>query len=251
MSALCSKNTITGHCANKQCEGTKPKSSSGTPMPVCLSWEWCKCKCHADITKMYKLVELPREEPSQNPDYVAWARSQRHAFAMPEEPFDGPTTVLSIPDDTGAPLGDERPSTGQQDGPAATIPAAHPAPAQPVFMPTPTGRRAKGQLEYDVLQVCGEFTRDVYEWSICTPKLVAERIGHMNGTEPPSTGAINAVWDRWERLGFAKQDKKPSRFVCFEVDGSIATLEKMKVQIKRQKKRGEAEARRTLRPRKR
>lgn len=241
---------VTGFCANKQCEGTKPKSPSGAPMRTCEFWETCPCKCHAQITEMYELTGMDRESPEQSAEYLEWVRVQRHQFVMPS-PFDvDPVAGLSSSDGTDTPLGDEGPVATPYGTPATPLSTGARHPVEPVFAPTPTGRRARGQLEYDVLQICDEYSRDVYEWEYCTPKLVAERIGKMNEAEPPSTGAINAVWDRWEKLGFAKQDKKPSRFVCFEVDGSIRTLEKMKVEVKRNKKRVQAEIRRGIpRPR--
>jgi hypothetical protein len=139
----------------------------------------------------------------------------------------------------------ERPAAGQGD--AAT---GAPAPViQRTFAPTPTGIRAKGQLENEVLAVCNDFAKGVYDWSDCTPKLVSEEIARKKAIEPPSTGAINAVWDRWEKLGFALQGKKPSRFVAFCVDGSLLTLEDMKLKAKRQRRLSQAESRRgALRP---
>lgn len=243
---------VTGFCANKQCEGTKPKASvTGTPMKTCDFWETCPCKCHAQITEMYELAGMDREPPEQSAEYLAWVREQRHQFVVPSLYDSDPMEPLSSPDGTDTPDADERPVATPPNG--AQDPTSAPAPVVPVpsFAPTPTGRRARGQLEYDVLAVCIDFAANVYEWEICTPKLVAERIGKINETEPPSTGAINAVWDRWEKLGFAVQDKKPSRFVEFSVMmPSPAVLERLKNQRKREKKRTQAEIKRgSLRPR--
>lgn len=241
---------VTGFCANKQCEGTKPKSYSGKPLKICEFWSTCPCKCHAQITEMYTLAGLDREPPEQSSDYLEWVREQRHQFIVPS-PFDSdPVEPLFMSDDMIPHTGDESPATVPHTGAGAGVSTANPRPVIPSFTSTPTGRRARGQLEYDVLAVCADFANDVFEWEICTPKLVAERIGKLNDTEPPSTGAINAVWDRWEKLGFAKQDKKPSRFVAFEVDGSLQTLSMLKIRAKRDKKRTQAEIKRgSLRPR--
>lgn len=240
----------TGFCANKQCEGTKPKSSSGKPMRTCQFWETCPCKCHAQITEMYELTGMDREPPEQTAEYLAWVREQRHQFVMPSPSFGTPVDGLSSSDDTDTPLTDERTVATPLRDAATPLSTVAPVPAQPVFTPTPTGRRARGQLEYDVLQICDEFSRNVYEWDFCTPKLVAERIGKMNDTEPPSTGAINAVWDRWEKLEFAKQGKKPSHFIAFTVYGTVQCLDGMKTQAKRNKRRTQADIKRgVLRPR--
>lgn len=226
----------TGFCANGFCEGTKPKSFSGKPVKTCEHWMTCGCDCHTLIDEMMKMAEMVREEVP-NPEYVPTPRT----WWMPE---DDPTFDVSQPlssfDGTDTPGTDERPSNTPPNGAHGPLRPV----SQPVFAATPTGRRARGQLEYDVLSVCIDFANDVFDWTECTPKLVSERIGKLHAEEPPSTGAINAVWDRWEKLGFAEQAKKPSRFVRFLGDGSIQNLERIKAQAKRSRKRGEAEARR-------
>lgn len=241
------KKLISGFCANGQHEGTKPVSFNGAPMRSCDLWENCGCTCHGKITEMYQLAGMDREPPEQSVDYLAAMRAQRAEFAMPSLYDMPPDTPLSTPDGTGTPPDVERVvATPERAAYGTNEPPPH-GTVEPTFDPTPTGRRARGQLEFDVLKICDEFSRDVYEWEHCTPKLVAERIGHMYATEPPSTGAINAVWDRWEKLGFAKQDKKPSRFVCFEMDGSLVTLQMLKAKVRSDKKRLRADQRRGVR----
>lgn len=246
------KKIKTGFCANKQCEGTKPVSPSGAPMKVCDAWEDCACDCHEMVTQMYKMADLPREEPQQSAEYLA-AVSARHmatarmlaevqADMMARAPLSRFGGIMAPPPDEGT-LSDAVDTT------AGTLETGYHGTVTPRFVTTPTGRRARGQLEYDVLTVCGEFSRDVYEWDLCTPKLVAERIGKMHDTEPPSTGAINAVWDRWEKIGFAQQGRKPSHFIMFEIDDSLQTLAMLKDRIKRDKKRSQTEAKRgSIRP---
>jgi hypothetical protein len=229
-------------------EGTKPKSRNGNPLPICTAWETCPCTCHKEIDDMYALAGIPRPEAEQNPDYEA-VMSEKHlatqvmldSLALPMAHFNG----LSNSGGPTAHDADEGPATGD-------VATSSPIP-QPQFAPTPTGRRARGQLEYDVLKVCQDFAEGVFDWPECTPKLVSIEIGKLEAVEPPSTGAINAVWDRWEALGFATQAKKPSRFVKFNVESPTAlTLDRMKSQVKRERKRGQAEQKRgTLRPRSR
>lgn len=235
-----------GFCAAGSHEGTKPVSYSGRPMKTCDFWQTCPCKCHEDITKMYELTDMDREPPEQSAEYQAFIREQRHQFVMPSFYDSAILDGLSSVDGTDTPPGDEGPATD----PARPVTGTPAPPSEPTFGPTPTGRRARGQLEYDVLKVCADYADNHYEWDICTPKMVAEQIGKMNATEPPSTGAINAVWDRWEKLGFAKQDKKPSRFVGFESAYTAQSLDMLKARVKRDKKRGQAEIKRgSLRPR--
>lgn len=233
-----------GWCENKQCEGTKPVNWRGTPMRICHLWEKCPCECHALITQMCEMADMERILPEQSAEYLAYMREQRAGLIGPAELdlFDSP--VLSSDDGTPAHPDTSDPTTvpaRDAEGHVSTLEYLAPG---PVFTATPTGRRARGQLEEDVREVCEEFARDVYEWEHCTPKNVAERIAKKYAIEPPSTGAINAVWDRWEKLGFAKQDKKPSRFVSFVTDGSARTLAALKDRTKRDKKRTRAEIQR-------
>lgn len=236
----------TGFCANKQCEGTKPKSHSGKPLKTCEFWETCPCSCHELITQMYQITGMDREPPEQSEEYLAWVRAERAQFVMPSvwdtDPVDGLSSfdgTDTLPDDEGPVAVPVRAGNG-----------ASGAAPQPVFAPTPTGRRARGQLEYDVLTVCTDFAANVFDWEICTPKAVSEEIGKRYAIEPPSTGAVNAVWDRWEKLDFAVQDKKPSRFIKFTGEHTVQHLELIKARVKREKKRGQAEAKRgSIRPR--
>jgi hypothetical protein len=122
---------------------------------------------------------------------------------------------------------------------------AHNDPSAPTFPTTPTGRKARGELEYEVLAVCADFAADVFDWETCTPKLVAAEIGKREAKEPPSTGAINAVWQRWEQLGFASHNKKPLRFLFFnQPEHSASDLQSLKVKTRRAKRRSLTEAKR-------
>lgn len=248
----------TGYCATVNIpeqsqghEGTSPTSWKGTPMRVCTDYLTCPCTCHYQIDQMYQMLGIDRPIPEQSTAYMAHVRAQCAEFEMPdrwESPILAPLSSVggtdALPDDEGPVTVPSRPVLA----PLSTHPLH--GTVRPGFTPTPTGRRARGQLEYDVLTVCDEFVHDVYEWEYCLPKLVSERIAVMNQSEPPSTGAINAVWDRWEALGFAKQEKKPSRFSDFVIDGSHQTLANLKNEAKRTKKRAQAEIKRgSLRPR--
>lgn len=258
------KKIVSGFCnafgKKPQHEGTKPVSASGAPMPVCTDWQDCACSCHTQITEMYKMIDEPRPEPEQTVDHLEWIRAQRHQFRAPSDVPTGDPSIRLHAGGADVPPDPERTVAAPETdalAPSRGTPPAVPvmrATMIPTFRPTPTGRRPAGQLEHDVLSVCEEFTRDVYEWEQCTPKLVAERIGVIYQMEPPSTGAINAVWDRWEKLGFAEQGRKPSRFLRFinnPTDPS-AELQRMKDQAARDKKRNQAELRRgSLRPRSR
>jgi hypothetical protein len=240
------KKLISGWCANGQHEGTKPRGKrSGLPFPVCTCWETCNCDCHTRITDMYLSLNLPREEAMQNPEYSEWVRADNARFVLPDPVYAHIPNHFN-PDGVSVPLGDEEPSTGQQDSVLDALAGHTIARSEPRFAPTPTGRRARGQLEYDVLTVCIEYANEEYDWELCTPKLVSERIGKKYAIEPPSTGAIDAVWNRWEALEFAVRDHKPSRFVRFRMTASVEVLERIKAEKKRAKKRTIAEQRRGI-----
>ena len=233
MATATKKMTMTGWCLQGCHEGTKPVNYLGEPLPVCVNWEWCKCECHKQITEMYEIAGLPREV-HPNPDYQPKPRT----FWMPGDPDPMPEEVLSNPDGT---------TTQPEHEGTVTVPLR--AAPTPSFDPTPTGRKARGQLEQEVLEVCAEFAAGVYDWQYCTPKLVAERIAIKAQAEAPSTGAINSVWDRWEKLGIAVQAKKPSRFIRFEESFTPAWphLLKVKADAKRKKRRMISEQRRGYR----
>lgn len=228
-------------------EGTKPVNRMGNPIKICPFPDTCPCTCHQEVDNMYAMAGLPRPELEQTHEYLESLRSQTHSEFVQDVVETVESSALSNAGGTDTHRDNEGTYAGQQGSVRGTLGAAQRGTR--AFNPTPTGRRARGQLEYDVLTVCQEFARDIYEWIDCTPKLVAERIGIMNATEPPSTGAINAVWDRWEKLGFAEQAKKPSRFVKFSGSGTAQELDALKLQVKRDARRTRAEARRgSLRP---
>jgi len=168
-------------------------------MRICTAWQTCPCECHHQIDKIYESIGMERPLPEQSTAYMAEIRKQLAEFDMPSVWESPDSTPLSNSDDT-LPLGTDQGTVTVPSRPAlpplSTDP--HHGTVVPAFVRTPTGRRARGQLEYDVLTVCDEYAHDIYEWEHCLPKFVAERIGIMNQTEQPSTGAIQAVWDRWE-----------------------------------------------------
>jgi hypothetical protein len=236
------KKVKTGFCSNGQCEGTKPKSRSGKPLKICEFWEDCACSCHKMVTEMYEMAGMEREPVYQSDEYetaiqVNHAQTQRmlDAVAADMAARNGLSSLVGI----GVPPDASDPVAVPVDSPAGTLQTS--GTHTPRFTTTPTGKRARGQLEFDVLRVCDEFTRDIYEWQLCLPKLVAERIGKINDTEPPSVGAIQAVWDRWVRLEFASYEKNPVRFTGFKTYSSLQTLETLKLKIKRDLKRAKAE----------
>lgn len=212
----------TGFCGVGLHEGTKPKSKSGVPMKVCDFWIDCKCHCHAQITKMHELTETERV-PHQNPDY-----------SPPKSPY-----VIPRPDEVYV----KTVVNEQEEAPIVRNPLEAPPKR---FDATPTGKRARGELEDEVLAVCGSFIRGELPYEVLLPKNIAIEIDKYN---PPSVGAIGAVFERWVLYGFAKIEKNPVQFVSFTLEGMMHGLDYLKAKHKREAKLKDNAASRTLRPR--
>ena len=211
------KKMKTGFCGVGSCEGTKPKSASGKPMKTCEYWETCSCSCHEQITKMFEMVEQPRIVVS-NPEYTT-----------PVSPYKMPTL-----EEWRAEHPDRSTQPGPDAPPAIKSPAtdATPAIVTRSFTATPTGRAARGELESQVNEICLEWVLEKYPWP-CTPAFVSDKIAKKYGISAPSTGAIDAVYKRWEKMGYAVIGKKPTRFSEFTPDGINLGLDGMKAKIKR------------------
>lgn len=213
---------ITGFCGVGLHEGTSPKSHSGTPMKVCVAWMQCACKCHGELTKMHELVGTDRV-PHQNQHY-----------SPPHNPYVMPTLEERAAFHS---IGEEKPAPVQRNPLEAEAKR---------FNSTPTGKRARGQLEDEVLAVCSSFVRGELPYEDLTPKEIAREIDKF---DPPSVGAIGAVFDRWVALGFARCDKKPVRFLSFTIEGMTQGLDFLKDKAKREAKLKQGAASRTLRAR--
>lgn len=208
------------------CEGLKPRSPSGRPLKTCMRvlryrekmWS-CACKCHSDLDRMFEMMGMERYV-QQNPDY------------KPDEP----TYVMPSLEERVA-LSIERRST-----PSVIIESAAPdhvpATVARVFTPTASGRSGRGQLELWVKQACDQWVLDKPEES-CTPQWLSDKIAEKHGVNesgnPPSVGAINAVFERWTKLNFALVGRKPVRFVGYTDDGVKHGLEGLKIRSKMQR----------------
>ena len=214
-----------GWCQSGFCEGTKPDG-----IKTCDDFEKCPCECHLKIDKLFEAAGEPRiliENPNHHPF------SKKRTYWMPGDPEPNGDSILGLPEPVESTENDAQPSLIPRDQPRAER--------------TATGRKQKGGLEVEVLHVCSEFVHGVYEWEHCTPRLVAEAIGTQNAEEPPSTGAVQAVWNRWEKLEFAVQAKKPARFVRFTSDHSIYDLERRKSDDRKAERLRKAAERRGVR----
>lgn len=225
----------TGFCNNinkpAQCEGTKPRSGD-VALITCPMWQTCPCECHWNIDEMFKITGLERK-------------------AVPNPDYDPPHSDFVIPEYTADPLG--IPAVTDDDTSAApvvepTLVAPHsPASVPLVARRTETGRTARGGLE---AQVWDALRTGTFPTPEPQPKHVSEWIAEKYKIPTPSSGAINAVWDRWEKFGFATQAKKPNRFTGFTGEGTWEELAKLKGKVKRETKAAVNAAKFTPRPRK-
>jgi hypothetical protein len=209
----------TGFCGVGHCEGTKPKNWRGDAMPTCTFWQTCGCDCHVTYDKMFSMSNMERQAVDNS------------GFVPDRGDF---KPIEIIVRETPSPLSNAPITT---DGPVYESPAPGVVPAVLArsFAPTPTGRAARGELEYDVKRAVDTFIIEE-EDGYCTPVWIATEIGKFKGFAPPSTGAVTAVLERWVTYGFAELAKKPTRFVRYTDEGVAIGLEAMRDRFKRRTK---------------
>lgn len=221
---------ISGFCGTGCHEGTQPVNANGTPLKVCVAIgdgpgakNRCACKCHTKIDKMYESANIPRV-PQQSP---LW------------KPAPSPDLSWLYEDDTLAV------ATSVSGG--TTNPSADTEPARdhgiPVHQPrhapderTPSGYRRKGQLEDSVNEVCTGYLKGNYA-SDSNGDMTTKHIAHLIDPEnPPSPGAVQAVLERWVKLGYAEMRRKPVGFQMLTVEGMQKGLARMKEEAQTQRK---------------
>jgi len=166
--------------------------------------------------------------PIPNPEYDP----PLSEFLMPYVPDPVPDHDAATGDGVMTPPDLEHPVDG------ATVPAA----AMLASRRTPTGRAARGGLESQVWEAC-----HAIEQEPLTPKVIGSWIAEKYKIPTPSSGAINAVWDRWTKIGYSEQAKKPNRFLKFTGDGTWEELLRIKARTKTAKRSAESAARRGFR----
>lgn len=206
-----------GFCDSGWHEGDAPKDFQGGPAPSCKLWMICPCECHIKYDKMFLMSEMERQLV-YNSKYVFHDTFSR---PTPEE------RALAYARDH-APRGSEPvivPSHAPDLVPATLVRE---------FPPTQSGRAARGELEAWVRKSCDDWAVDKPP-EFCTPLYISDDIAREQGINPPSTGAITAVLDRWSILGFARIDRKPIRFVEYTKEGISVGLETLKLRAKGRK----------------
>ena len=224
----------TGFCSNGFCEGKSVKSTlTGKPMKHCMDWRTCGCTCHVEIDKLFIMTKNLRtfkdmsgyEAPVSH--YQMPTLEERAAMAVAAKGAAKEVVIIESP-----------------------MPELIPVTIKREFNETNTGRQGRGQLEYRVKEFCDEYLLSK-DPAPATPKYVAEVIAKKYGIAAPSQGAVDAVFKRWNALGFAMIASKPTRFIGYTPAGVKLGLDAMKLAAKQKERSSAAEASRTLRSKRR
>lgn len=175
---------VTGHCSVGNCYKTNNLSNDGKRMLPSCQWKYeyrdklivCTHSCHTEYAEMIELIRGMQSDDGT-------------PLPLPDRLREAANYVARI---------DDRP--GRLAAPIVPIPAG---PRE--FTPTPSGRAAKGELEENVRKAI----ISVLGFPEITPNTLAFLI---DPEDPPSVGAIHAVFRRWESKGLCTVHDKPFRF---------------------------------------
>lgn len=219
-----------GFCSVGHHEGGRYPGPSGRLNKTCTMIDTCTCddpKCHSFFNKMFEAAGQTRIAVD-NSGYEA----EPHTFLLPER------TILAAPSILSSPAPVDTPDVLESVAPGHVPPVRRAS-----YGPTSSGRAARGELEHQVNQTC--ITYSVEEYRVhCTPQFVSQEIAKTYGIKEPSTGAVDAVFKRWEQIGYAEIGRKPTRFIKFTEKGVELGLDRMKEQAKHQNKAKAAAMRR-------
>jgi hypothetical protein len=219
-----------GFCSIGHHEGGRYPGPSGKMNKTCTIIEHCTCDdptCHPFFNRMFEESGLPRQ-PVDNSGY----EPEHLGFVMPEPVIVAAPPILSVsaPRDT--------PGTLESVAPGLVPPRNRRS-----YGPTETGRAARGQLEDQVNEICSTWVVEQYKMA-CTPQYIAEEIARKEGIKAPSTGAIAACFDRWEKIGYATIGRKPTRFISYTEEAVEHGLGWIKEKAKRGEETRKAAVRR-------
>lgn len=108
-------------------------------------------------------------------------------------------------------------------------------PPVPVFPPTETGRRARGELELLIEHVVKDWFVNRQADIVCTAEYITKRCIEIDGKKTTSGSVWNTL-QKWEEIGFCKLAEKPRRFYMFELGAFQKGLPELYRQNKRKKK---------------
>lgn len=204
----------TGFCSAGHCEGSKPRSRDGKPLKTCPDYKVCPCQCHADLDEIFELsgkervlVEHDAYEPTIGMHFEAATLIETPSVLTPE---------VEIPEDVLV----------------SPAPGIVPGARVRVYNRTMTGRWARGQLEDYVKSVTDTWVIE-NERAYCTVIYIANNIAKQQGFAVPSAGGIDAVLKRWEEIGFATIERKPTRFTGYTAEAMEYGLDGVRDRYKR------------------
>jgi len=203
---------LTGFCSIGQHEGTRPRGYNDKPLKTCYFWQECSCDCHIQITKMFEMTGQERI-PVDNPEYIVPKRT----FWIPSDDPDYGISALAAPEIT-------------PEGVSATVIAKE-------VSVTPTGRTSRGGLESWVQRECLAWLVDRDPEYGLPVRIISEEIGRVEAINPPSQGAIAAVFDRWVKYGYALFADKPRRFTGLTSQGQEKGLDWCRANFKAKQKK--------------
>lgn len=208
-----------GYCSVGHHEGGRYPGPSGKLNKTCHMIETCTCdhpQCHQFYDRMFEASGQVRTVV----DNSGYVREIMH-FEMPVPVVVEAPSILS---------------TEARELPPDTLESVAPGLAPPVrphvWTPTPSGRAGRGELESQVNLTCTAWLVD-QDRVACTPKYISEEIAKREGIKPPSVGAIDACFKRWEEIGYAIIARKPTRFTGFTEDAVKWGLDELKRRSKR------------------
>lgn len=166
-----------------------------------------------DVTVMTPTEDAASDFPTETGDY--------------ETPADEPTPEVG----SEGPTGDEPVAEPTED--AAEAPAEDEAPtAEPTE--AKATRAPRTDLEPDVKAITDAFvTEEITVEGDLTPHKVAKLVGERRAAaggdgKAPSSGAVSAVFERWEKYNFAVIQAKPYAFLDYTDEGRTHGLSAMK-----------------------
>lgn len=197
----------TGACFAGWHEGSKPHTRDGEPVKTCELYKVCPCQCHLDMDELYEMSGQERIL-IDNPEYHRVV-GNISTYTLIETPgiMDVnaviPANVLVSP-----------------------APGIVPGALIKEFTPTPTGRFARGEVEF-LVKSCTDTWVIENDRHLCTPSYIADNIAKLYGIEPPQLGSIAGVFNKWKDIGFATVEQGPARFSGYTADAIEMGLDRM------------------------
>lgn len=218
---------VTGHCGIGNHEGTKNLSGRGTLFPSCAGeyayslgvFITCMCWCH-EMFKMAKALQAPALT-----DVVTGTAEPQTAVSVEMETPSAPTVDV-VPVYSGPNVNDFYTKVLEHQDLTLYV---YRFVSWHVFGVkgdksindrTVTGRRPRGSLDINVEAIC-RMKFDGFIPNELTPQTVGLLIDPI---DPPSAGAIHAVFTRWKNAGYCTLTERPVTLSSFTDKVGVAGI---------------------------